>query len=74
MTVTAPAVLNVTTPRATFPLRDADGLAPLAADAIGSQLSSLAFPSVRDAAGGEGAVFFDELDEVVIAGQLGPLS
>ncbi|BEI81361.1 hypothetical protein CcaverHIS002_0205210 [Cutaneotrichosporon cavernicola] len=74
VTVTAPAVLSVTTPRATFPMRDLEGLAPLAADAISAQLSSLAFPSVRDGAGGEGAVFFDELDEVVIAGAFGPLS
>lgn len=75
MTITAPATLSITTPRATFPLRDADMLAPLAADVIAAQLSALAFPTVRDAApGGEGAVFFDELDEVVVAGPLGPLS
>ncbi|BEJ11961.1 hypothetical protein CspHIS471_0204210 [Cutaneotrichosporon sp. HIS471] len=74
VTITAPAVLSVTTPRATFPMRDVEGLAPLAADTISAQLSSLAFPSVRDGAGGEGAVFFDELDEVVIAGGFGPLS
>ncbi|CAK9786235.1 hypothetical protein CC85DRAFT_328422 [Cutaneotrichosporon oleaginosum] len=74
VTVTAPAVLSVTTPRATFPLRDADGLAPLAADAVATQLSALAYPVVREAAGGESVVFFDELDQVVIAGSLGPLS
>lgn len=51
-----------------------DALAPLAAEVIAAQLSFLAFPNVRDGAAGEGGVFFDELDEVVIAGALGPLS
>lgn len=75
VTVTAPASLTVTTPKASFPLRDVDALAPLAADAITEQLSVLAFPIVRDAAVGRGAdaVFFDELDEVVVAGSLGPV-
>ncbi|GMK54229.1 hypothetical protein CspeluHIS016_0108150 [Cutaneotrichosporon spelunceum] len=74
VTVTAPAGLSITTPRATFPLRDLEGLAPLAAGAISAQLSTLVFPRLRDAAGGESVVFFDELDDVVIAGGFGPLS
>lgn len=72
-TVTAPTTVTIVTPRANFPLRDVDALAGIVRDTITEQLSSYAYPLLRDAAGDDRGVFFDELDGVPIAGAQGPV-
>lgn len=71
--VTAPSTINVSTPRATFPLRDLDAVSGIVTDALSSQLSRFAYDTVLASADEAAGIFFDELDGIVIAGSLGAL-
>lgn len=62
------------TPQANFPLRDVDSLAGIVGENLTEQLCVFSYPVLRDAAGDDRGVFFDELDGVAVAGQLGPVS